>query len=105
MELQLKNVYFSEQLSEETNAFTADIYYKGKKVAYAKNDGQGGATCINSYGNYSTLKEVEGYAKTLPDIVTDFKKKDGTPFVIKADLETYVDELFTQWLYFKYKST
>jgi hypothetical protein len=99
MELQLKNVYFSERLSEETNAFTADVWFKGKKVGYAKNDGHGGCTYIHSYdGMREEFKKAEAYAKTLPDIVTDFKGKDGKPFVITSDLESQVEEMFTNWL-------
>jgi len=39
MKVELKNVKFSEHMSEETNAFTADVYVDGKKCGYAKNDG------------------------------------------------------------------
>ena len=33
MKIELKNIKFSEALSEETNAFVCDVYVNGKKVA------------------------------------------------------------------------
>jgi len=98
MDLQLKKVHFSEQLSEETNAFTADIWFRGKKVGYAKNSGRGGCTDIHSYDlGREALQEAEAYAKTLPEIVYEGRGGlDG--FSIDSDLEAQVDEMFTTWL-------
>ena len=100
MKLQLKKVYFSEQLSEETNAFTADIYFNNKKIAYVKNDGHGGCNNIQMYeGQRSQLAEAEVYAKTLPSIDTGLTKGvGGEPYIIESDLDVQVDELFTAWL-------
>jgi hypothetical protein len=99
MKLQLKKVQFSEHMSEETNAFTADVYYNGKKVGYAKNDGRGGGTWTMPYPEMrGLLAEAEAYAKTLPSIKTDYKNKDGSQFIIESDIEVQVDELFTAWL-------
>jgi len=44
MVIELKKFSHNARLSEETNAFTADLYIDGKNVGYAKNDGQGGST-------------------------------------------------------------
>lgn len=44
MKIELKKIHFSEQLSEETHAFTANIYINGTHAGYAKNNGRGGAT-------------------------------------------------------------
>ena len=49
MNLQLKNVHFSERLSQETNAFAADVFFNGKKVGYAENSGHGGCTNVGAY--------------------------------------------------------
>jgi hypothetical protein len=99
MEIQLKNVYFSERLSEETNAFTADVWYKGKKVGYAKNDGHGGCTYIHSYGNenHELFKEAMKYAESLPDIVYE-ARGNMEEFTMKSNLENVVDRLFDTWL-------
>ena len=50
MDIQLKSIKFSEHLSEETNAFTANLYVDGKKIGYCRNDGRGGNTLVQPYG-------------------------------------------------------
>ena len=42
--LTIKKMNVALNLSRETTAFTADIYYEGEKVGSAENDGNGGAT-------------------------------------------------------------
>ncbi len=46
MEIKLKNIHVDLRLSEETNAFTADLFIclRGKNVGTALNDGHGGMT-------------------------------------------------------------
>jgi hypothetical protein len=84
-------------MSEETNAFVADVYVNGKKVGYAKNDGHGGSTNVRSYPDTrDQFKKAEGYCKTLPDTV--HKCEGMKPFTMKSDLESVVDELFETWL-------
>lgn len=85
----IKNVHFSEALSEETNAFTADVYLDGKKFGYAKNNGQGGCTNINRYPDkMEELKEAEAYANGLGEV-------DYGDFKMKASLDAVVDKLFS----------
>jgi len=92
MKLELKSIHFSEHLSEETNAFTADLWVDGKKVGYCKNDGQGGSTYIWHYeGMREKLREAEAYAKTLPDV----KWNDHS---FKMNLEFWVDETLSKWI-------
>ncbi len=89
MDIKLKNLKHARNLSEETNAFTADVYVDGKKVAYAKNDGHGGNTMVREYpepGCRETLDKAEAYAKTLPPIIHD-------DFELPMDLEFFIDEL------------
>lgn len=88
----LKNVKFYEGMSEETNAFTADIYFDGKKIGFAKNDGHGGCTDYNRHeGKLDKLKECMAYCETLPDI-------DYGSFQMKCNLEHVIDYLFEAWL-------
>ncbi len=93
MKIELKSVKFSEALSEETNAFTANLYINGKKVGYCKNQGHGG--CTDYYPDKPEHRQViadaEAYCKTLPDI------NYGT-FSIKNNLEHTIDQLFEDWL-------
>lgn len=96
--LELKNVHFSERLSQETNAFAADIFFNGKKVGYAENDGYGGCTNINCYPkSRDEFNKACEYAKSLPEIV--YEGRGGLKgFSIESNIENQVDELFTQWL-------
>jgi hypothetical protein len=93
MEIKLKNIKFSEHLSEETNAFTADIFVNGKKVGYAKNDGHGGCTFYHPYSvnDRYALEGAERYCLTLPPI-------HYGDFEIEMNLENKIDQLFEEWL-------
>ena len=96
MKVTLKNVYFSERLSEETNAFTADVYVDGKKVGYAKNDGHGGCTFVQPYSETKKVfNECEDYLKTQPQLNIG---SDENPFMIDCNMESMVDYLFEKWL-------
>jgi hypothetical protein len=99
MDLQLKRVEFSERLSQETNAFAADVWFRGKKVGYAQNDGHGGCTYVHSYGpeTHEAFHEAEKYAESLPDIVYEGRGKFDD-LTIKSNLEQQVDRLFQDWL-------
>jgi hypothetical protein len=94
MKIELKNISFSEAMSEETNAFTADLYINGKKVGYCKNQGCGGCTDYHTYSPEfrPVIAEAESYCKALPDI------NYGGTFSIKNNLEHVIDQLFEDWL-------
>jgi len=93
MKIELKNIRFSEAMSEETNAFTADLYINGKKEGYCKNTGQGG--CTDYYGiekaSSDIIKDAEAYCKAQPDI------NYGT-FTVHSSLENTIDQFFEDWL-------
>ena len=92
--ISIKNVHFSEALSEETNAYTADVYLDNKKFGYAKNNGQGGCTFINPYqGKRDELREAEAYAKGLGEI--EFGSSSIGKFTMKASLDMVVDKLLS----------
>ena len=94
MKIELKNVKFSEHLSEETNAFTADIYVNGVKAGYAKNSGQGGCTdCRAHFEHRDLFAQAEKYLSTLPPT-----KLPGYTFELESNMENLVDELFEKWL-------
>lgn len=70
----IANLKVASSLSEETTAYSADIYFDGKKVGYARNDGRGGMTFCQPYqGTADKLREAEAFAGTLPIL-----KSDGT---------------------------
>lgn len=96
MKIELKKIAFYERMSEETNAFTADIYVNGVKTGYAKNDGRGGCTWYHAFeGKENLLKEAEAYAKTLPPIPYDFGDRKTT---IEVDLEFLINDLLEKHL-------
>ena len=90
MKIEIRNIKIAPNLSEETIAFTADVYVGGVKTAYAKNDGQGGCTFYNAYENKrELLAEAEAYAKSLPSKTEMF---NGKPFTIDSNLEQIIDD-------------
>jgi len=93
MKIELKQIKFSEAMSEETNAFTANLYINGRKVGYCKNTGQGGCTDYNSDSPAlrPIIAEAETYCKALPNI-------DYGDFNIKNNLEHVIDQCLEAWL-------
>lgn len=91
MKIELKKLKIAEHMSEETTAFTADIFVNGKEAGYAKNDGHGGCTFYHAYeGKRSLMEAAEKHCLTLPPI-----KYDGAlgPMEIKMNLEHFIDQL------------
>ena len=92
----LKKVSYSASLSEETSAFTADVYFDGKRIAYASNRGHGGPTDINAYeGQGPKVAEAEAYAKTFPH--TGVIGGQAYDFGMHS-LESIVDDLLASYL-------
>ena len=93
MKIELKSIKFSEAMSEETNAFTANIYINGKKIGYCKNTGQGGCTDYNSNTpkDRKTIAEAEAYCTALPK--TKWKNME-----FNQSLESVIDTLLEDWL-------
>jgi hypothetical protein len=92
MKIELKNIKFSEWVSEETNCFQATIYADGKRIGFASNDGHGGNTwCQHDLNMKEAFRAAEEYCKTLPPI-------NYGRFEIDSNLENIVDKLFEEWL-------
>lgn len=95
MKIELKKISFSERMSEETNAFTADLYINGKKVGYCKNTGCGG--CTDYYGDSKeanqVIREAEAYFLSLPKV-----KPNGYDFMLQPTLENAIDEQLELYL-------
>ena len=118
MKLELKKISFSEALSDETNAFTADVYIDGVKRATASNHGQGGPTSVDAYaklrkspegdqayfaerkGNQVFIDQYEAWAKTQPDVESEVP--GWGKFNLPRSLEADVDLLLEQWLKAEY---
>jgi hypothetical protein len=94
MKIELKKIKVAEHMSEETTAFTAELFADGKNIGYVKNDGRGG--CTDYYSNPDAnsrkkLQEAEAFCQTLPDI-------DYGSFKHKMNLENFIDELLEKHL-------
>jgi len=98
MQIELKKIKFSEHLSQETNAFTAEIYINGKNAGYARNDGHGGCTDYHAHeGKRDLIEQAEQHCLTLPPI-------NYETFQIDMNLENKIDQLFEEWLKSKDKA-
>lgn len=97
--IKLKNIKFSEDFSEETHCFRADIYFDNKLVGQCENEGRGGSTYCYHYDIEYKQKfaEAEEYCKSLPPIKYD-TKYGNEGFELDCNLEHVVDLLFDDWL-------
>jgi len=88
MKIELKNVHYSERLSEDTYAFVADVWVDGKKAGTATNRGTGGDTDVEPRELKQKLTE---YGKTLG------KFDLGHGLKCDQDVEFLVDQAFEDW--------
>ena len=63
--LDLKKLKIHADMSEETTCFSAEIWFQGKLVGHASNEGRGGGTFIRAVSQ-GALKEAEEWAIQLP---------------------------------------
>lgn len=99
MNIELKNIKYSASLSRETSAFTANLYIEDKRVGTVINDGQGGNTSYlaDNKDTWDIIRQAENYCKTLPD--KQYPKDEySDAFSFPMDLETYINDLLTEYL-------
>lgn len=95
----LKAIKFYENLSQETNCFTANIYYNNSIIGMAENDGKGCSTNVYlttldkaiSNKQYSAIRDAAIEVKTLLELKPDDYKYQSV-------IESIVDDLFEKWL-------
>lgn len=94
MKIELKKIDYNERLSEETNAFSADLYINGKKAGVASNAGHGGPTDYRPYDQAGSalIKQAEEWCLTLPPKTYPAEGGFG-PFAHEMNLEHYIDDL------------
>jgi hypothetical protein len=68
MNIELRNLKVYPALSEETRAYSADVYIDEKKAFSAENSGKGGSDIYYPYGasGLDDLHKAEQYAESLP---------------------------------------
>ncbi|SHL79318.1 hypothetical protein [Chryseobacterium polytrichastri] len=97
MKIELKSIHFSEQLSEETNAFSANVYIEGIKAGTASNRGRGGATTYQAADERGRklISDAEVYCHSLPP---EKFSEGGSDHELKMDLGQYIDDLLDKYL-------
>lgn len=80
-------------MSEETTAFTTEIFADGVHIGYAKNSGHGGCTdCHPCEGKKELFRKAEAHCLTLPS--KKYSAEHGMKaFEVKMDLEQFVERL------------
>jgi len=97
MNIALKRVKFHEDMSDETNCFSADVWADGKKVATAQNQGCGGDTFVSPVDGRAdpAFKAFEKHCLSLPP---KRYKGEGYDFTSPSSPSEIVDDLFEEWL-------
>lgn len=105
MKITLKSIKHHARMSEETNAFEADLYVDGKKVGVAHNDGHGGESSIRitdrAARDAGLEREIYAWAKTLPKVTSRYGElEDSIGFyidrIVAADLEAKAEAKLTR---------
>ena len=111
MKFELRKISYNKRLSQETNAFAADIWCDGVKVGFAENDGHGGSTNAQLVPEYAPMK-IKGITKERAKEIYDWIKaqppkvyptQDGMKeFSVPMSLDVIVDDLLEAYLDEKY---
>jgi ABC-type microcin C transport system permease subunit YejB len=108
MNLVIKNMKYSKFASQETNCFECDIYFDGKKILRAFNDGRGGTTRFDEYikNSYEALKQyTENYNlnnpfnsehKTSSELIDDLVKN----YLIQKDSNRRLKTMLKKYIVF-----
>jgi|TARA_R110002020_G_scaffold259544_1_gene473484 hypothetical protein len=90
IKVELKAIKFHQDMSEETNCFSANIYLNGKKIGSVKNQGHGGC-------NFYEIPDRES-EKILDDWADSqeltYELGGETHEVVTEKLDWVIDELF-----------
>lgn len=90
MKIELKNIKHSEELSDDSNAFSANLYVNGKFIATCTDNGDGGGINIKANkGCEAILREAGVYAMTLPK---------NEEFDLDMDLELFIGQLVDAYI-------
>lgn len=104
MKIGLKNIKHYPKLSDDSEAFSANLYINGKFAAEVSDDGNGGeisVSPINEAGKV-LVHDAEAFCKAMPPVEIESLKgtEDST---VNMDLELYIAELLGRHLDQKYK--
>ena len=65
MQIELRRISYSAALSQETAAFSAEVWIEGELAFHARNQGTGGADFYHQVGRW-TVAEVDAWLKAHP---------------------------------------
>lgn len=98
--IELRKIKHAAFLSEETQAYSAELWLDGRLLAHVSNDGHGG--CDMQHAAKGRTNDEIAALNTL--IKTTFPAKqtdlmlEGKPFIMDQDLETVCGDLLTEHL-------
>ncbi len=95
MKVELKKVKHSPSLSEETEAFTADVFINGKRAGSVRNSGHGGPNDVDWIGGYQgpTAQVFRDYLLTLPP-----EPSEHFPEGLQMTEDLFFSLLLEKWL-------
>lgn len=103
--VEIKKLQYFAAGSQETNNFVCDVWVNGLKFGDASNEGHGGPTSISPDSrNYSDLRAIDYYFKSLPPIIDKDFLFEGKPFEMPQSFENEVDRLVDEFINAKEKA-
>lgn len=94
MKIELRRINHNPKLSEETNAFSAEIWIDGERAFEARNQGQGGCDFYRQLGRWSEA-EVDAWLKANRPI------RPFQGLTLEHDLEAEVGDLLASELEYR----
>ena len=94
MKIELRRINHNPKLSEETNAYTAEVWIEGERAFDARNQGQGGCDLYCQIGRW-TEAEVNSWLKANRSI------RPFQGLTLEHDLEAEVGDLLAQELEYR----
>lgn len=92
LSIELVNFEHYPRMSEETNAFAADIMVNGKVVGYCRNEGRGGCASYRGYESTQPLHLIDAQLRIYDDYI--FPK-------LKLSLSDVLDNLASHMIIYK----
>ena len=81
MQVELKDITVCPTLSQETTAFSAELWLDGKKAADCHNDGNGGSNMLY-FADQAMVQAFDKFCRSQPPEVTSY----GAPLAMDGDL-------------------
>lgn len=98
--IELRKITYSKALSEETSAYSADLYLDGALLAHVSNHGTGG--CDSQHPakgrTYAEIKALNDEIKSTYPSKDTGMVLNGKPFIMEQDLETVCGDLLNDHL-------